>query len=87
MTYQSLNPATGKLIKVFEQISDDQLEAKLAAAAECFAVWRHKAYAERAAIVGKVAGLMLEHKEALPHCIRPSAKPIWKAVRLECCSR
>jgi succinate-semialdehyde dehydrogenase/glutarate-semialdehyde dehydrogenase len=65
MTYQSRNPATGDLVKVFEEMTDKQLEEKLTAATECFAVWRHKSYAERAIIVGKVASLMLEHKEAL----------------------
>jgi succinate-semialdehyde dehydrogenase/glutarate-semialdehyde dehydrogenase len=65
MTYQSLNPATGDLIKVFEEITDKQLEEKLAAAARCFSIWRHKSYAERASIINKVAGLMLERKEAL----------------------
>ncbi len=65
MPYQSLNPATGKLLKVFEEITDYQLEDKLAAAAECFATWRHKSYLERASVVSKVASLMLEHKEAL----------------------
>jgi succinate-semialdehyde dehydrogenase/glutarate-semialdehyde dehydrogenase len=65
MPYQSLNPATGKLLKVFEEITDYQLEEKLAAAAECFATWRHKSYLERASVVSKVASLMLEHKEAL----------------------
>ena len=52
-------------MEVFEQITDQQLEEKLAASAGCFAIWRHKSYAERASIIGKVAGLMLEHKEAL----------------------
>ncbi len=34
MTYQSLNPATGKLLKTFEETSNKELEAKLAAAAK-----------------------------------------------------
>lgn len=65
MAYQSLNPATGKLLKIFDEITDKELGAKLAAAADCFAIWRQKSYAERAAIIARVAGLMLEHKEAL----------------------
>lgn len=65
MTYQSQNPATGELIKVFDEITDKQLEEKLATAAGCFAIWRRKSYAERAKIVFKVASLMLEDKEAL----------------------
>ena len=36
MTYQSLNPATGKLLKKFEELSDKQLEEKLATAEKCF---------------------------------------------------
>lgn len=65
MAYQSLNPASGKLLRTFDEITDEQLEEKLVAAAGCFAIWRHKSYAERAAIIAKVAGLMLENKEAL----------------------
>lgn len=65
MTYQSLNPATGKLLKTFEEISDKQLEMKMAAAVKCFAVWRKKSFDERALIVNKVEALMLELKEAL----------------------
>ena len=51
MSYQSLNPATGKLLKKFEEITDKQLEEKLGAAAACLAIWRHKSYAERAVIL------------------------------------
>ena len=36
MTYQSLNPATGKLLKKFEELTDKQLEIKIAAADDLF---------------------------------------------------
>ena len=36
MTYQSLNPATGKLLKKFEELTDKELETKIAAAADLF---------------------------------------------------
>ena len=65
MPYQSLNPATGDLLQSFPKVTAAQLEAKLVAAAACFAVWRHKTYAELAKIVTKVAALMLEQQEAL----------------------
>ncbi len=58
MTYQSINPNTGKLLKSFEHLSATQLEKALAAADECFQTWRHKSYAERAVIVNKAAALM-----------------------------
>ena len=65
MSYQSINPASGKLIETFAEVTEEQLEDKLQAAVDCFAVWRTKSYAQRAEIISKVAALMLEHKEAL----------------------
>ena len=53
--YQSTNPATGKVLKKFESLTDKELEAKIATAAKCFETWRHKTYAERAVIVAKAA--------------------------------
>lgn len=58
MTYQSVNPNTGKLLKTYEQISSAQLETSLAEADKCFRTWRHKSYTERAIIVNKAAELM-----------------------------
>ena len=58
MTYQSLNPATGKLLKKFDELTDKQLEEKLATAATCFETWKHKTYAERAIVVAKAAAIM-----------------------------
>ena len=58
MTYQSVSPADGKLLKKFDELTDKQLETKLAAAATCFETWRHKSYAERAVIVAKAAEIL-----------------------------
>ena len=65
MTYQSVNPADGKLLKKFEELSDRELETKLAAAETCFNTWRHKTYAERAIIVAKAATLLHERADEL----------------------
>jgi succinate-semialdehyde dehydrogenase/glutarate-semialdehyde dehydrogenase len=65
MTYQSTNPASGRVLQTFEEISDTELESKLAAAALCYETWRHKSYAERAVIVAKVGVLMHEKVEEL----------------------
>src|SRR5271168_4548991 len=67
MTYQSLNPATGKLLKKFEELTDKELETKIAAAAACFETWRHKSYAERAAIVAKAAAIMAAKVDEFAH--------------------
>ena len=48
MPYQSLNPASGDLLKSFPKATAAQLEVKSVAASACFAVWRHKSYAELA---------------------------------------
>lgn len=61
MTYQSLNPATGKLLKKFDELTEAQLEAKLAKANECFAKWKNTSYAERAKIIAK-AGMLLQER-------------------------
>jgi succinate-semialdehyde dehydrogenase/glutarate-semialdehyde dehydrogenase len=58
MTYQSVNPSDGKLLKKFDELTDAQLEAKLVAAEACFKTWKNKTYAERAAIVAKASAIM-----------------------------
>jgi len=67
MTYQSLSPFNGKLIKGFDDISAVQYEAKLAAAQTCFETWRHTTYAERAVIIAKAAKLLHEQADAFAH--------------------
>jgi succinate-semialdehyde dehydrogenase/glutarate-semialdehyde dehydrogenase len=63
MTYQSVNPFDNKLVKSFEEITDRQLDDKLAAATACFASWKQKSFAERAKIVTKAAALLLEQRD------------------------
>ena len=65
MAYQSLNPATGKLLKKFDELTDKQLEEKLATAEKCFKTWKLKTYAERAVIVAKAAVLMHDRVDEL----------------------
>jgi succinate-semialdehyde dehydrogenase/glutarate-semialdehyde dehydrogenase len=67
MTYQSLNPATGKLLRKFDEFTDKQLEEKLVTAAACFETWKHKTYAQRAVIVAKAAAIMHAKAEELAH--------------------
>lgn len=67
MSYQSVNPADGKALKTFEELTDKELEGKIAAAAGCFDTWKRKTYRERAKIVAKAAALMHERVEELAH--------------------
>jgi len=63
MTYQSVNPADGKLFKKFEELTDKQLEDKIVAAEACFENWKKKSYAERAKVVNKAAKLLHEQAD------------------------
>ena len=67
MTYQSLSPFDGVLIKDFADISAVEYESKLAAAQTCFETWRHKTYAERAVVIAKAAKLLHEQADAFAH--------------------
>src|ERR1700685_978838 len=67
MSYQSLNPATGKLLKKFDELTDKELETKIAKAEACFQTWRQKTYAERAKIVNKAAKLLHDQADHFAH--------------------
>ncbi len=67
MGYQSINPFNGKLLQTFTELSDAQLEEKIATATACFASWKQKSYAERAIIINKAAVIMHERADALAH--------------------
>ena len=61
MAYESVNPYDGKSLKKFEELTNEQLETKIAAAAVCYQTWKKKSYQERAVIVAKAGELMRTH--------------------------
>lgn len=65
MSYQSINPFNGELVKTFEELTGPQLESAIATAAKCFEKWRELTFAERAAIVSRAAGIMRERADEL----------------------
>ena len=66
MPYQSVNPATGELLQVFQEHTDQQMLDALAAADKTYReVWSTAPYKERAKYIGRAAALMLEQKEEL----------------------
>jgi succinate-semialdehyde dehydrogenase / glutarate-semialdehyde dehydrogenase len=67
MTYQSVNPADGKLLKKFAELTDKELDTKLAIAANCFETWRDRTYAERAVIVAKAAAILHAKADEFAH--------------------
>jgi acyl-CoA reductase-like NAD-dependent aldehyde dehydrogenase len=58
LQYKSVNPANGKVLKKFMEITNKQLEATLKAAPTCFETWRCKTFAERAVMMAKAAAIL-----------------------------
>lgn len=58
MTYQSVNPYDGSILKTFDSLTDAQLESSIASAASCFDVWRQATFAQRAAVAAKATAIL-----------------------------
>ncbi len=58
MTYQSINPYNGTILKTFEELTDQQLETAIDAAQHCFETWRHTTFAHRSAILKRAAAIL-----------------------------
>ena len=67
MTYQSLSPFDGKLIKGFSDITEGEYESKVAKAQACYETWRKTSYAHRATIIAKAAELLHQQADAFAH--------------------
>lgn len=52
---KSINPATGEEIAVHEELSEAEIEARIAKAAEMFRRWRETSFAERTALLRAIA--------------------------------
>lgn len=65
MSYQSVNPYDGTVIETFPTIDDAGLDTALDTAQACFEQWRHTTFAQRRAVVARVAALMRERSELL----------------------
>ncbi|HMI08220.1 MAG TPA: NAD-dependent succinate-semialdehyde dehydrogenase [Flavobacterium sp.] len=65
MAIQTTNPFNNKVVKTFEEISDAQLENKLAKAHESFQLWKATGIKERARLLQKVADIMRTRKSEL----------------------
>ncbi len=65
MAIQTVNPNTNKVVKSFEEMSDNAVDAAVAKAESAYTDWRKTSYEQRSVILHKVASLMLEKKEHL----------------------
>ena len=69
MAIQSTNPATNKVVKTFEEMSENEVDQSITKSVETFATWKKTPYSERAAILHKIAGLLREKKKELAQMI------------------
>lgn len=65
MPIATINPATGQLLKSFEPLSSQQIEAKLQRAWETFPKFRALTFAERARMMSKAGDILEQDKEEL----------------------
>jgi succinate-semialdehyde dehydrogenase/glutarate-semialdehyde dehydrogenase len=63
MPIESVNPATGKTLKVYEEMTPQQTSAAVAEAHEAWKAWRKVSFAERARPMKKAAVILRERKE------------------------
>ncbi|MEO7107516.1 MAG: NAD-dependent succinate-semialdehyde dehydrogenase [Rhodoferax sp.] len=66
MAYRSTNPFTNKVEKSFDELNDQQLQAKLQTAQDCFDnTWRDQSIAQRKVVLKRAAALMRERQQSL----------------------
>jgi acyl-CoA reductase-like NAD-dependent aldehyde dehydrogenase len=64
MPFKTVNPATGELVRSFEEISDRDLELVLGTAHKAYETdWRLRPVAERARIVARAATILRERAD------------------------
>ena len=63
MPYQSINPATGKVLKTFKELTATQLEKSLRIAANCYTAWRDTSFTQRAAVAVKAAAILRQRMD------------------------
>ena len=77
MPYQSINPATGKVLKRFKELTATQLEKSLRIAATCYTTWRHTSFTRRAAVAAKAAAIL---RQRVDEFARPMTLEMGKRI-------
>src|SRR3989338_8598755 len=65
MSLKSINPATGEVVKEFDELSGEQIEQKLSLAQTAFESWRQTSFSQRAEKMKRLAGILRSQKEEL----------------------
>jgi succinate-semialdehyde dehydrogenase/glutarate-semialdehyde dehydrogenase len=62
---QSIDPATGELVREYAEASADEVSAILASSARAFESWRRTKFAERSAVLRRAAELLRARRDSL----------------------
>jgi succinate-semialdehyde dehydrogenase / glutarate-semialdehyde dehydrogenase len=82
MPISSINPATGEVLQTFDSLNEQQLEEKLALAAETFRAHRLTSFADRAEKMSRAAEILESEKQTLARTMTlEMGKPINAAVQ------
>ena len=65
MAIQTINPATGQVVKTFEEMTDAEVERALAQAQAAYEAWRETTFAERAEKVHNIAKYLRAHRDEI----------------------
>jgi len=80
MVMESINPATGEVVEVFEELSDEQLGLALNASERAGADWAGTPFPQRRDVLQRAAALLREQKGELGALItREMGKPVREA--------
>ncbi len=81
MAIATINPATGEVLRVFEPLSDAQVDDKIALAAATFSEYRHTDFVERRRMMARTAEILENEKETFGQLMTlEMGKPLRSAV-------
>ncbi|TWT32175.1 Succinate-semialdehyde dehydrogenase [NADP(+)] 1 [Posidoniimonas corsicana] len=64
-TLKSVNPYNGEVLKTYDEMSPEEVDAAIAKADEAFREWRETSFEHRAGVLRRVAELLRERREEL----------------------
>jgi succinate-semialdehyde dehydrogenase/glutarate-semialdehyde dehydrogenase len=81
MAIATINPATGEVVRVFEPLSDAQVDEKIARAAAAFSEYRHSSFVDRRRMMTRAAEILETDKEIFGRLMTlEMGKPLRSAV-------
>ncbi|MFA7418229.1 MAG: NAD-dependent succinate-semialdehyde dehydrogenase [Melioribacteraceae bacterium] len=81
MAIQTINPATGKVVKTFDSLTTSQVNEKIDQTHEAFLEWRNVSFASKSELMKKAAGILRDRKNEFGKILTlEMGKPIVQAI-------